>query len=91
MPKKNELVYVLHFGEPYHHARHYIGTTVDLERRIREHLSGQGSPLVKAVVDAGINVVVATTYNGGRKLERKMKNQHKASRFCPICKEKHSG
>ena len=31
------LVYLLHFDQPYQHARHYIGSTMDLERRLPEH------------------------------------------------------
>lgn len=82
-------VYILHFKEPYHHARHYIGYTSNFERRLQEHLSGQGSPLVKAVVQAGIEVQTALVIDGDRALERTMKNRKKASVFCPICKEMH--
>lgn len=80
------MVYLLHFERPYFHARHYIGYTDDLERRLGEHLSGQGSPLVKAVVNSGVAVIVAATFEGDRDLEKKMKARHKAAHFCPICK-----
>jgi predicted GIY-YIG superfamily endonuclease len=87
MGSTNNIVYVLHFEQKYKHAQHYIGTTKDLDSRYQQHITGQGSPLVRAVVAAGIGVVIAATYPGGRKVERKMKNRHKASTFCPICKQ----
>ena len=31
------LIYLIHFDQPYQYTRHYIGSTNDLERRIREH------------------------------------------------------
>src|SRR5919199_1847428 len=59
------VVYVLCFERPFHGAngrhpgaRHYIGIAPDgdVQRRLAEHLSGHGSPLVRAVVAAGIGV-----------------------------------
>ena len=51
-------VYLLHFDRPLAHARHYIGIALDGDphRRLAEHLAGQGSLLVRAVVAAGIGV-----------------------------------
>lgn len=80
-------IYVLHFEKSYHHARHYIGWTTDVDARVAEHLSGQGSPLVKAVVDAGIEVTLATTMPGTRTMERHLKNRGNAYGVCPICRK----
>ncbi len=43
-------VYLLHFAQRYHHARHYVGVALDgdVQRRLAEHLAGHGSPLVRA-------------------------------------------
>ena len=30
-------VYLIHLSRPIHHAQHYIGSCVDLERRMKEH------------------------------------------------------
>lgn len=80
-------VYVLHFGRAYHHARHYVGIALDgdVHRRFVEHLYGHGSPLVRAVVAAGIDVQVVLDVPGDRGLERRMHNRHR-SRLCPICR-----
>jgi predicted GIY-YIG superfamily endonuclease len=32
-------VYLIHFDRPYHHARHYIGYTDDVDARLAGHLS----------------------------------------------------
>lgn len=79
------LVYLLHFSRPYHHAKHYVGYTQDLEQRYMTHLMGMGSPLVKAVVNAGIEVQVAKIFVGDRYLERAIKDRKNTPQICPIC------
>ena len=37
------VVYLVHFTEPYRHARHYTGWTADLESRLAEHQAGRGA------------------------------------------------
>jgi len=89
-------VYLLHFSRKYYGAnnghpngvRHYIGYAADgdVERRLAEHLRGQGSPLVKAVVAAGIRVQLVLHVEGDRGLERRWKNRHGHTRgLCPLC------
>jgi len=84
------MVYILHFEEPYYHARHYVGYTEDTGRRFKEHFNchSSGSPLIQAALEAGIKITVSRIYfDGGRELERKIKKSHHTHRFCPICKE----
>jgi hypothetical protein len=80
-------VYLLHFDRPLAHARHYVGVDLDGDphRRLAEHLAGQGSPLVRAVVAAGIGVDLVLSAPGDRKLERRWHNRH-GTRICPRCK-----
>lgn len=79
--------YLLHFDPPYRHAGHYIGWTEDLEGRLRDHLSGRGSPLVRAAVEAGSLVVVARLWpDRDRRFERRLHNTH-GSRLCPRCRK----
>jgi hypothetical protein len=86
--------YVLHFSEPFHGAngrhigaRHYCGFAADgdAQRRLEEHLSGHGSPLVKAVVAAGIDVDLVASWPGDRRRERQLHDMH-GTRVCPRCK-----
>jgi hypothetical protein len=70
---------------PLAHARHYLGSTRDLDRRIAAHRDGQGARLMEVVAVLGIEFEVARTWTGGRDLERKLKNQHHGPRLCPIC------
>lgn len=82
-------VYLLHFEPALRHARHYMGSAEDVEKRVQQHLCGQGSPLVKAAALAGCKVTVVRVWKGGgRELEAKLKNiQHNAD-YCPVCRKK---
>lgn len=82
---KTGTIYLLHFEQPLKHARHYIGWTDNLDQRLRDHLKGQGSRLVRAVVAAGIGVALARTWKGDLFDERVLHRQRNASRHCPIC------
>jgi len=79
--------YLFHLEPPYHHARHYVGIALDgnVPRRLRQHISGQGSPLIRAAVAAGCQVRVVLDVPGDRGLERRWHNAH-GTRVCPECK-----
>ena len=81
------MIYILHFDEPYHHARHYVGYCADgtLAQRLARHRAGQGSRLMLAVELAGIEFTVALTHPGDRAFERRLKRAKHTSRFCPLC------
>jgi predicted GIY-YIG superfamily endonuclease len=80
--------YLLHFVQPYKHARHYLGCAEDVSARLDQHRKGTGARLTQVVREAGIAFVVARTRRGGRRLERKLKAQHSGVRLCPICQGK---
>lgn len=80
------MVYLLHFDKPYKHARHYLGSTDNLEERLARHLAGNGARLVEVITQAGIGFVVARTWVGGRELERQLKRRKEGPRLCPICR-----
>jgi len=71
-------VYLLHFERPLAHARLYVGVALDgdVQRRLAEHLAGRGSPLVRAVVAAGIGVDLVLSVPGDRGPERRWHNRH---------------
>lgn len=79
-------IYLIHLERPYRHARHYLGWTEGpLADRIAAHRSGQGSPLLRAATEVGINWYVVWTCVGDRYEERRLKNGKHVSRFCPAC------
>ncbi|MEV4887877.1 hypothetical protein AB0K48_00610 [Nonomuraea sp. NPDC055795] len=78
-------VYLLHFAQPYRHARHYLGWTTDLQARLAEHAAGRGARLLAVVRDAGITWTLARTWPGNRARERALKRQGGSARRCPLC------
>jgi predicted GIY-YIG superfamily endonuclease len=79
------VVYLLHFHEPYKHARHYTGWTEDLLDRLDRHASGRGARLVAVIWQAGISFSVVRICEGTRRTERAIKNSGGAVRYCPAC------
>ena len=89
-------VYLIHFAHPLGNtanphgmALHYIGYAkgYGLADRIEAHRKGNGAAIMTAVNKAGIPWEVVNTWPGDRKLERDLKRQHNAARYCPICRE----
>lgn len=81
-------IYLLHFDEPVAHAQHYLGWTEhEVVQRMRTHERGEGSPLVRALVERGGTFCLANVWRGDRHLERKLKNRRNARRLCPVCAE----
>jgi predicted GIY-YIG superfamily endonuclease len=78
-------VYLLHFDRPYKHARHYVGWTLDVKRRLAEHAAGRGARLLAVVAEAGIGWQLARMWPGGPPRERQIKAQGGHSRQCPLC------
>jgi predicted GIY-YIG superfamily endonuclease len=83
-----DTIYLLHFSEPYRHAKHYIGFTKDLPARLEAHASGKGARLLEVITDAGLTFKLARTWQGTRKTERSLKNRKAAPRLCPLCNPK---
>jgi predicted GIY-YIG superfamily endonuclease len=78
-------VYLIHFDEPYRHARHYTGWTRNLDARLEAHREGYGARLMEVIRDAGITWRLARTWPGTRDRERAIKARHNAPRLCPQC------
>lgn len=79
-------IYLIHFDQPFGHAKHYLGwaSPGNLDRRIEHHRQGTGSNLMKHVTRAGIGWQVVKTWPGTRTEERRMK-KHSSTRYCPVC------
>jgi predicted GIY-YIG superfamily endonuclease len=80
------VIYLVHFTQPYRHARHYTGWTTDLDSRLAEHHKGRGARLLQVITQAGIDWTLARAWPGTRERERQLKRQGGASRRCPICR-----
>jgi GNAT superfamily N-acetyltransferase/predicted GIY-YIG superfamily endonuclease len=82
-------IYVLHFEHKHHHAQHYVGCTEKLLQRLTAHAIGHGSALCRHLHTIGVNWQLATLYTTThaqmRRMERSLKNQHHAHRYCTIC------
>ena len=79
------VIYMLHFDQPYKHARHYVGWTADLLDRLDQHATGHGARLVAVIWQAGIGFTLIRICEGTRRTERAIKNDGGAVRFCPAC------
>ena len=68
-------------------ARHYTGWSATPERRLAAHRAAQGSRIMAAVEERGIPWIVVGTWPGPRSLERALKRQKNAWRWCVVCRE----
>ncbi len=91
-------VYLLHLARPYLPypgaaprlgAQHYTGWAGGgargLARRLAQHGTAAGNPLLLAARRAGITWELARTWEGTRARERQLKRQGSARRRCPLC------
>ena len=80
------MVYLLHFTQPYKHARHYVGyAEYSIEQRVEHHRKGQGANLTAYASRERSDFIIARTWEGGRNEERQVKRSRHHSRLCPIC------
>ena len=86
------VIYLLHFERSFKHARHYLGWTEDLDRRLAQHRAGRGSPLIAAAIADGITFELAATWPGDRTDERRLhRYKNSPGRLCPICRTERTG
>jgi hypothetical protein len=86
------VIYLLHFERSFKHARHYLGWTEDLDRRLAQHRAGRGSPLIAAATADGITFELAATWPGDRTEERRLhRYKNSPGRLCPICRADRTG
>lgn len=86
MQKQLGTVYFLRLDTPLgnpetHTAEFYTGWTTDLDKRLAEHRAGRGSAFTRAAVERGIGFSVIHQIEGGRSLERAIKNKKNVRRF----------
>lgn len=90
-------VYLIHFDEPYRHARHYCGyTSKSMKQRMLTHKAGGGARLMAAVTRAGIGWSLVRYWRGNQRDELRFKQRnpkavhrsgaaHGLERYCPLC------
>ncbi len=84
-------VYLIHLHAPLKHARHYLGWSSNLRRRIYIHGRGlsDSCSFMRAVDAAAIKWrVVRIWWPGDRALERQFKDEAHVARLCPVCRAK---
>lgn len=79
------VVYLLHLDRPFGHARHYLGWSRNLDRRLAHHWRGTGATMLRHAREAGIGWTVARTWAGTRTLESQLKKRGGRARLCPVC------
>jgi predicted GIY-YIG superfamily endonuclease len=85
------ICYLVHLDQalgsshPRGRARHYVGTTINLDQRLATHREGKGARILAAANERGIAYSVVRTWEGGRETEKKIKAQRNAPRLCPRC------
>jgi predicted GIY-YIG superfamily endonuclease len=78
--------YLLHFDRKVHGAQHYLGYSVHIARRVRQHLTGAGARLVKQALRAGITVELVRVWaTADPKQERALKKTRTPKSYCPKC------
>lgn len=84
-------VYLLHFDNPFSHARHYTGMAKNIRKRVNKHADGKsGVGLMNAIKKANIGFQLARIWEcddikQAYMLEHKLKRAGGKSKYCPLC------
>lgn len=81
--------YLLHFDKPYKHAGHYLGVTIDMHRRLKNHRSKRtkkSSKLTLAAARAGIGFRIVCLWSGDYDTEKQLKARQSSYVHCGYCK-----
>lgn len=83
------MVYLLHFSEPYKHARHYIGAAPTLEivlGTVDEPTRWSSSPLLHAAHAAGVRFRLAEIHEGTNADARRLRARKHSPSWCSVCR-----
>lgn len=83
-------LYLLHFDEPRHHARHYLGSSARLFQRLEHHANGTAARLTEALWEDDQDWVLAGLWlprdpHKLRMAERAAKRRKNAPKYCRLC------
>ncbi len=80
-------IFRVHMARALHGARHYLGFSTDVPRRVKRHKAGRGAPLLGEATRRGIPWrVVRTWRKKDGYFEQELKRGHALARLCPMCK-----
>lgn len=80
-------VYLLHFDSGVGNAKHYLGWSVNIGRRLLLHQQGKSRvALTREAAKRGIEMQVVRVWEQeSRETERRLKNFKNSARMCPVC------
>lgn len=87
--RRTGFVYILHFAEPIHHARHYCGCSGSLLARMETHAKGFGANLTRVALERSIPWKLAAVgtcpLEEIYQWERRLKKWHGSEEHCGCC------
>ena len=86
--RRVEGCYLLHFDGKVHGAQHYLGWSVHIARRLRQHLKGDGARLVRQALRAGIGVELVRVWTPADRKQERMLKVCAPKSYCPKCRKK---
>jgi hypothetical protein len=76
----------LHFTKPFGRARHYIGWSPDINRRVSRHKEGKGAKFTMGALRHGADLLLVRIWPGGdRRLEWELKHKDTHQALCALC------
>jgi predicted GIY-YIG superfamily endonuclease len=81
-------VYIIHLHTPLGHARHYVGFTKHLDKRLAHHRANSGARFLQVCNELKISYTLVVRFAGTKTDERRLKNTNNTSRYCPYCNPK---
>ena len=83
------LIYLICFDEHLHHAKHYVGSTINLYERLNKHANGKGAAITRHLFQTDRNWELKRLWIANdldsRTPEQLLKAQHNSPSYCPGC------
>lgn len=84
---KVRTLYIVHLSRKIaDHAQHYMGSTENLQARLKDHMAGRGSAMLAWARAEGISFALTYAAAGSRNDERYIKDNRKLAELCSICR-----
>lgn len=85
--KTKGYVYIIHLARPLagSKSRHYVGFSTQPDKRLWHHRHSTGSNFLREANRQGIPYALVVLQTGTKRDERRIKNTHNTSKYCPCC------